>query len=293
MKREKLVPPPPPPPNWEHIMLMQTQILQTLAANLANPPQAPPPPPQSKLGEFMRTKPSVFDGTSTEPMEADDWLKEMERKLNLAGCGAEDKVNYAAHQLKGTAADLWDNYCAAHDNPTEIRWTEFASTFRANHIPAGVIELRRKEFLNLKQEKMTVAEYHSRFTQLARYAPNDVKTDADKIWRFMQGLNNGIRLNLATHDFPSFQHMVNKAYVQENIRKEMAETHKRKMPQNSNGAGSSRPRLIQYQGSKPQSQQPQRNPPNTLPNPEAHCRRECSQHRWQSLFQLWPTRSLC
>ena len=27
------VPPPPPPPNWEHIMMMQTQILQTIAAN--------------------------------------------------------------------------------------------------------------------------------------------------------------------------------------------------------------------------------------------------------------------
>ena len=216
----------------------------------------------------MRIKPSVFDGTSTERMDADDWIKEMARMLNLIGCPAEDRVNFAAHQLKGTAADLWDNYCAAHDNPAGIRWPEFVSTFRANHIPAGVIEMKRKQFLNLKQEKMTVVEYHVQFTQLARYAPNDVRTDADKIWRFMHGLNNGIRLNLATHDFPSFQHMVNKAYVQESIRKEMAEIHKRKAPQSFNDAGSSRPRQIQYQGSKPQSQHPQRNPTSGYQTPK-------------------------
>ena len=255
---EGFVPPPPPPPNWEQMMFMQTQILQALAANLANPPQQPPPPPQVRHGDFMRIGPSTFEGTG-EPLLADDWLKEMERKLNLAHVGAGDRVTYATNQLIGTAADWWENFCAAHADPTAIMWPEFVAAFKAQHIPPGVMNMHRKEFLELKQGKMTVSEYHGRFMQLARYAKNDVSTEEDKMWRFMEGLNSGIKLHLSSHDYPNFQHLVNKAYIQENIRKQMDDTRKRKMPsQIQHSAGSSRPQHIPYQGSKPHTPQMQK-----------------------------------
>ena len=251
---EEFIPPPPPPPNLEQLLLMQTQLLQALAQNALNPPQAPQAP-VSRLAEFMRTRPSLFEG-SADPLDADDWLKEMERKLTLAHCVGNERVNFAAHQLKGTAADWWDNYCAAHANPADIEWEEFASGFRANHIPAGLMDMKRKEFLDLKQGKMTVAEYHSRFIQLARYAKNDVSTDADKNWRFLGGLNAGIRLHLASRDFATFQELVNKAFVQENVRKEMEDTRKRKAThQGYSGAGSSKQRSNFHSGHKQTYQQ--------------------------------------
>jgi hypothetical protein len=49
--------------------------------------------------------------------------------------------------------------------------------FWSHHVPQGIIKLKKKEFEDLKQGSMTVSEYVTRFTQLSRYAPNNVDTD--------------------------------------------------------------------------------------------------------------------
>ena len=138
----------------------------------------------------MRTKPPVFEG-SADPLEADDWLKEVERKLNLVDVRPVDRVKYAAHQLKGVAANWWENFCAAKEGNQETTWQEFAEAFRTVHIPPGVMEMKRKEFLELKQGKLMVPEYLSCFTQLARYGKADVLKEEDKTSRFLHGLNPG------------------------------------------------------------------------------------------------------
>jgi hypothetical protein len=44
--------------------------------------QAPPPPPRYRLGDFQRTKlPTFFQ--AVEPIDADDWLKSVEKKLQV------------------------------------------------------------------------------------------------------------------------------------------------------------------------------------------------------------------
>jgi hypothetical protein len=65
---------------------------------------------------------------------------------------------------------------------------------------------------------MTVSEYVTRFTQLSRYAPNDVDTDEKKQDCFLNGLNDGLPYALEVRDFENFQAMVNKALVLENRR---------------------------------------------------------------------------
>ena len=235
--------PPPPPPTMEQLLMMQTQILQQLAANMAQQQQYQQNhqhPAQNSLGEFMRTKPSEFEG-SADPLDADDWLKEVERKLNLVNVGPADRVKFAAHQLKGVAADWWDNFCAARGNNQEITWPEFAEAFRTAHIPPGIMEMKKKEFRELRQGKMTVPEYLSCFTQLARYAKSDLAREEDKTSRFLDGLNAGLKDRLVAHDFPTFQHLVNKAILQENTKKVLEDNRKRKTPhQNQYSAGSSR-----------------------------------------------------
>jgi hypothetical protein len=39
------------------------------------------------------------------------------------------------------------------------------------------MKLKKKEFEDLKQGSMTMTEYVTRFTQLSRYAPNNVDMD--------------------------------------------------------------------------------------------------------------------
>jgi hypothetical protein len=142
-------------------------------------PQAPPPPPTDRHGDFQWTKPSTFS-QAVEPMDADDWLKSIEKKLQVVQCNNREKVLLASHQLSGPAADWWDSYVEALEEPESINWPEFRATFRAHHVPQGVIKLKKKQFQDLKQGSMSVNEYVTKFTQLSCYAPHDVHTDEKK-----------------------------------------------------------------------------------------------------------------
>jgi hypothetical protein len=80
---------PPPPPTLEQVLIMQAQMLQTMQQTMANMQQAqghqpvPQLQPRDKLGEFQMTKPPTFSH-SVEPMDADDWLKTIEKKYKLS-----------------------------------------------------------------------------------------------------------------------------------------------------------------------------------------------------------------
>jgi hypothetical protein len=53
---------------------------QTMVNMQAAQPQASPLPPRDRLGDFQRTKPPNFSHV-VEPMDADAWLKSIEKKL--------------------------------------------------------------------------------------------------------------------------------------------------------------------------------------------------------------------
>ena len=77
-----------------------------------------------KLTAFLRTKPPTFAGSSN-PLDADDWLRVIQGKLEPFECQDRDKVLLAAHQLTGTALAWWENYCAAAEDASTITWKEF------------------------------------------------------------------------------------------------------------------------------------------------------------------------
>jgi hypothetical protein len=118
--------------------------MQQTLVNLHAQPHAPPPP-RDMLKDFQRTKPPTFS-YATDPMDADDWLKSVEKKLQVVSCNNCEKVLLASHQLSGPAVDWWDAYVEAHDEPESINWPEFRAAFRAHHVPQGVIKLKKKEF---------------------------------------------------------------------------------------------------------------------------------------------------
>jgi len=122
---------------------------------------------------------------------------------------------------EGSATDWWDAYSAAHDDANTITWDKFRNSFCEHHVPAGVIKLKHKEFLALKQGNMSVSEYRDKFTQLSRYAPNDVDTDAKRHVHFLDGLIGPLNYQLHSHIFPNFQTQVNKAIGLESKRKEL------------------------------------------------------------------------
>jgi hypothetical protein len=187
---------------------------------------APQPQQRDRLGEFQQTKPPTISH-SIEPMDADDWLKTIENKLQVVQCNNHEKVIFASHQLEGPAANWWDAYVKAHEEPKSINWQEFKNSFHSQHVPLGVMKLKKKEFKDLKQGSMSVSEYVTHFTQLSRYAPDNVDTNEKKQDWFLNKLNDGLAYVLEACDFINFQDMVDKALVLENRRGIME--RKRKM----------------------------------------------------------------
>jgi hypothetical protein len=53
-------------------------------------------------------------------MEAEDWLKSIEKKLEIARCADQEKVLFATHQLFGTTAEWWEMYNNSHQNVGSI-----------------------------------------------------------------------------------------------------------------------------------------------------------------------------
>jgi hypothetical protein len=160
-------------------------VLQTVnnmqSNQKAHQQQAPPPPPphQSHLAEFLRTRPTTIS-QAKDPMEAEDWLKGVEKKLMIAQCMNREKVLFAAHQLFGITANWWETYYNTHADVDSITWNEFKARFRNHYVPCGTTKLKKKEFADLKQGGMTVSEYLNSFIQLSRYTTDDINTDEKK-----------------------------------------------------------------------------------------------------------------
>jgi hypothetical protein len=170
----------------------------------------------------MSHKPPTFSN-STNPLQADDWLNSMDKMLNIAQCSDREKVFYASGRLTGPAADWWDAYCTAYAAVNTITWAEFSTQFRNYHIPVGLMKIKRKEFLSLKQGGMSISEYRDKFIQLSRYAPREVEDDEKKQELFLECLIGPLQYQLVSHTFLSFQRLLDKAIVVENKRVEFGE----------------------------------------------------------------------
>jgi hypothetical protein len=170
-------------------------------------------------------------------MEAEDWLKGVEKKLMIAQCTDRKKVLFAVHQLFSTATNWWETYCNTHADVNSIMWNEFKAHFRNHCVHRGTMKLK-KEFTDLKQGGMTVKEYLNSFIQLSRYATEDINTDKKKQDMFLEGLNDDIQFQLLNTNYADFQHMVDKAIVIENKLREMEKDGKRKMTFHGQSSGS-------------------------------------------------------
>ena len=136
------------------------------------------------IQDFILLIPPVFR-CSSEPLDADDWLRSLERKLETAHVAPGDRVLFATHFLEGAALQWWENFVAMQPVGHVVTWQEFYDDFRGYHIPDQLMERKREEFCNLTQGKMSVHEYRIEFTRLARYDQEEISTYAKKQARFL------------------------------------------------------------------------------------------------------------
>src|ERR1041385_6536590 len=220
-------------PCLEQLLQTQNQLMQLLMQNMNTnnnnaPPPPPPPPPVDSLTRFLRLNPPLFS-SSPQPIVADDWLRNMGRKLATAGCTDGEKVRFTSHQLDGPAAAWWDNYTTTY-LMANVTWDQFQQAFRTAHVSVGAMSLKKREFCNLRQGGRSVAEYMKEFNKLSRYALGDVASGAAKQEKFLEGLNDELGVHLTVETFANYQEMVDKAIILEG-KHQIMENRKRKYGQ--------------------------------------------------------------
>jgi hypothetical protein len=130
--------------------------------------------------------------------------------------------------VEGAAQSWWESFLATYADPNAITWEEFRDNFHWYHVPAGLMTVKKEEFMALKQWPISVSEYRDRFLQLSRYAPEDINTDVNRQYFFLRGLVDPLHYQLMNHTFPTFQHLIDRAIMIEKERKVM-EYRKRKI----------------------------------------------------------------
>ena len=131
------------------------------------------------LTELLRSQPPTFS-EAKEPLDADDWLRALERKFAALHVPMAEQVNFATYLLNGAAGSWWESHVSMFAAGHVFTWEDFRTAFRAAYIPKPVMDLKRREFLDLTQGRMDVQSYGREFNHLSRYAPWDVTNDEDK-----------------------------------------------------------------------------------------------------------------
>nr|ABA97429.1 retrotransposon protein, putative, Ty3-gypsy subclass [Oryza sativa Japonica Group] len=204
-------------PTLAQVLAQQTQLMNMMIQqmqNQLNQGNNNAPPPQNKLTDFLRVRPPTFSST-TNPVEAGDWLHAVEKKLELLQCTDQEKVVFASHQLQGPASEWWDHFRMNRAEGQPITWEEFTEGFKKTHIPVGVVALKKQ----------------------------DVRTDEERQEKFLEGLKDELSVTLISHDYVDFQQLVDKAIRLEDKKNRM-DNRKRKMIVFQEAQGSSQRQRI-------------------------------------------------
>ena len=151
----------PPPPEYMAGMIQQFELNRQFMENMMA--QFPRPnmnqqPAQVTLQDFIRLNPTIYR-SSTQPLDADDWLRDITYEMESADVAPASYVTFASFFLKGPAAQWWDSHRRTLPVGTIISWPDFQAAFRARFIPQGIMDRKKREFRNLTQGNKTVEAY--------------------------------------------------------------------------------------------------------------------------------------
>ncbi|KAG8503904.1 hypothetical protein CXB51_001877 [Gossypium anomalum] len=198
-----------------------------------NPAVRPPPPHDSQATHVAQASPvtgTVIRKSHQLIESGNKGQKSFERQKMMM----QKEQNFVS-LLRDSAYYWWKTLISVV--PKErVTWDFFQEEFRKKYISQRFIDQKRKEFLELKQGNMTVADYEREFVRLSKYAQECVSTEAIMCKRFEDGLNDDIRLSVGVLEIKELIILVERACKAEELLKrkgkvetETQDTKKRQM----------------------------------------------------------------
>ena len=180
--------------------------------------------PKAPIDTVRRHGAEEFHGSSMEESEKAEFLLEkLERVLEEVRCPPDQRVSCAVSLLQGETYDWWKLVLKSLGIPNPLTLEFFVQEFRAKYVTDMYRESKWKQFLNMKQKNLSVAEYEKEFSHLSKYAPETVLTEAFRCRQFKDGLHDSIKRYLAP--VTSLQHVNFYQLVQAAMKVERLETN--------------------------------------------------------------------
>ncbi|KAI3443877.1 hypothetical protein Pfo_000542 [Paulownia fortunei] len=178
------------------------------------------PPPQAKM------EPVDFTGGS-DPMVAEEWVKSLDTIFDYMRIDDVEKVLCAIFLLKKDARTWWEEAKLAV-NMEELTWERLKIIFYDKYFTRDARSLKVKEFLELKQEGISVCDYVRKFEQGCKYVPYIARDNNEKMDHFLRGLNPEIRRDVRMSSVIEFRELVDKALMVDLDEKEIEKFHQQK-----------------------------------------------------------------
>ncbi|XP_075504567.1 uncharacterized protein LOC142542004 [Primulina tabacum] len=155
-----------------------------------------------------------------DPLVALEWVKSLEALFDYLKFTDQDKVSCDVFMLV-KAARIWWEATKITVNVRELKWDEFKELFYAKFFSKEVKPKKVKEFLELRQDAMPVAEYTMKFEEGCVFVPFIAKNDKDKGEHFLRGLKPEIRRDVYMSKVVTYQDIVERALLAEHDEQEI------------------------------------------------------------------------
>ncbi|GMN51974.1 hypothetical protein TIFTF001_021112 [Ficus carica] len=97
-----------------------------------------------------------FEGPA-DPIEADNWLTDIQVILDFMGLSEQEKVLWASFVLTKDARHWWMTV-QMRRNVTTMSWQDFVTEFRAMYYNREILAAQQDEFNNFREGSMTVID---------------------------------------------------------------------------------------------------------------------------------------
>ena len=139
-----------------------------------------------------------FHGTNMEESDkAELWLEKLQRILEEVRFPSDQRVSCVVSLFQSERYDWWKLVLSSPRIQNPMTWEFFIQEFRGKYVTELYRESKWKQFLNLKQRNLSMAEYEKESSHLSKYALELVLLEAFRCRQFEDGLHDSIKRYLA------------------------------------------------------------------------------------------------
>ncbi|XP_073047639.1 uncharacterized protein [Primulina eburnea] len=184
------------------------------------PTDQPLLPGELTLAQFSSYLPPRFDSSETGE-RAEEWIERIEQIFVTAPCARSAWLRLATFQLSRNVLLWWQTTEAGlRAQGRTVDWDVFRSRFLDKYFSIAARQKKEREFEDLRQGSMSVAEYESRYSALLKYVPHVATNVHAKMRHFLRGLKLELFDRVQSNNPISFEDAVTRAEMAELVMQE-------------------------------------------------------------------------